>query len=50
MLPMIIPKPIGTSSSGSHSFRIATVMNTIPIAIIARFCQVQLAKPVYCQN
>ena len=50
MLPMIIPNPIGTRRSGSHSFFIAMVMKTTPMRIIARFCHVQLAKPVKNQN
>ena len=50
MLPMIIPNPIGTSRSGSHSFLMASVMNTMPIRIITRFCHVALANPVKYQN
>ena len=50
MFPMIIPKPIGTRSSGSHFLTMPRVMNTIPISIITRCCQVQLAKPVNSQN
>ena len=46
MFPMIIPKPMGTSSSGSQSFMIATVINPIPIRIMTRCCQVMFANPV----
>ena len=35
---------------GSHSLTIPSVMKVMPIAIIARCCQVQFAKPVNCQN
>ena len=47
---MIIPNPIGTRSSGSQPFLMAIVMKRIPIAIMARFCQVALANPVKNQN
>ena len=50
MLPTIMPKPIGISSIGSHSLRMASVMKTSPMTIIATFCHAQLAKPVYSQN
>ena len=50
MFPTIMPKPIGISSMGSHSLTMASVMKTMPIAIIATFCQAQFAKPVYSQN
>ena len=50
MLPMMMPKPMGTSSSGSHFFTIPSVMKMRPMTIIARCCQVQLANPVNCQN
>ena len=36
MFPIIIPKPIGTSRSGSQSFMMATVMKAMPIAIMIR--------------
>ena len=50
MFPIIIPKPIGTSRSGSQSFKIATEMNAIPMAIMMICCHVMLANPVYCRN
>ena len=50
MLPMIIPKPIGTSRRGSQPFLIAMVMKTMPMKIMAKFCHVALANPVKYQN
>ena len=50
MLPTIMPNPMGTSSRGSHFFTIPSVMKMMPIRIITRCCQVQLANPVNCQN
>ncbi len=42
MLPMIIPKPMGTSSSGSHFLTMPRVMSRTPTASIRICCQVQL--------
>ena len=50
MFPMIIPKPIGTRSSGSQSFLMAIVMKAMPMHIITRCFNVILANPVYCRN
>ena len=38
------------SSIGSQSNLMARKMKRIPTAIIIRYCRLQLAKPVYCQN
>ena len=50
MFPMIIPKPMGISSRGSHPFFMAIVMNRMPMKIMAKFCHVALANPVKYQN
>ena len=45
MLPMMMPKPIGTSSNGSNSFIIPRAMKTRPMTIIMICPQVQFPKP-----
>ena len=42
MLPMMMPKPMGTSSSGSHFLTIPRAMSRAPTASIRICCQVQL--------
>ena len=46
MLPIIIPNPIGISSSGSHSFFMARYMNSRPMRIITMWPKVTFANPV----
>ena len=45
-----MPSPMGTRSSGSKSFFIASQMKNAPTAIIMRLGIVALAKPVYDRN
>ncbi len=50
MLPMSMPNPIGTSSSGSKFLRMASHTKKHPTASITRFVHSQLAKPVKLQK
>ena len=50
IMPISIPKPIGTSNNGSKSFLIASQMKKMPTRSMMMLPHSQLAKPVKPQN
>ena len=46
MFPRMMPSPMGTSSSGSKSFLMASQMKKAPTTIMIRFPTVALANAV----